>query len=150
MVGKYPRSTLYCRYRKEGRKVFQSASIMTQLHCARPVMHLRKEGRLVCSPPTSATAVALQQQPPQQQHQQTPPSAGVVTRRSSGGSNSSSGISRGRRPQRQLQLREQRTAAAAYLFTVLWARGIPGWCGRGGCGWAGGRAGSVSFNVHNL
>ena len=35
---------MYCRYRKEGRKVFQSASIMTQLHCARPVMHLRKEG----------------------------------------------------------------------------------------------------------
>ena len=68
----------------------------------------------------------------------------------SSGDNSSSGISRGRRPQRQLQLREQRTAAAAYLFTVFWARGIPAWCDHGGCGWAGGRAGSVSFNVHNL
>ena len=137
MVGKYPRSTLYCRYRKEGRKVFQSASIMTQLHCARPVMHLRKEGitfgvqyssnssgaaAAAAAATASADAVSRYSNEEEQQRQQQ--QRGHQQRQSSSAA---------------AAVTASAAAAATLVLTVYRARENPGCCW--GLLWAGGAGG---------
>ena len=122
MVGKCPRTTWYCTYIKEGRKVFQTVAIMTQLHCA-PSNAFKKgrtfgvqyignsSGAAAAAAAATASADAVsrysneeQQRQQQQRHQQRQSSSAAAAVTASA------------------------AAAATHVLTVFRARGNPGCC----------------------